>query len=110
AFCTTAAKATGAAAPTAAAAASTAKAASATTTKVAGGAHSGPGLFARMRSFTGGFTLASALGFYLIFVQLQGMTDEVRAAVHDVAVRQARLEDKVRKIEASTKEQTGKSP
>ncbi|KAF4748705.1 hypothetical protein FOZ62_006555, partial [Perkinsus olseni] len=111
--------ATGAAAPTAAAAASTAKAASATTTKVAGGAHSGPGLFARMRSFTGGFTLASALGFYLIFVQLQGMTDEVlvkgtflvpgvlseadittfskqvRAAVHDVAVRQARLEDKV---------------
>ncbi|KAF4662383.1 hypothetical protein FOZ61_002521 [Perkinsus olseni] len=96
AFCTTAAKATGAAAaPTAAAAASTTKAASATTTKVAGGARSGPGLFARMRSFTGGFTLASALGFYLIFVQLQGMTDEVRAAVHDVAVRQARLEDKV---------------
>ncbi|KAF4651352.1 hypothetical protein FOL47_000457, partial [Perkinsus chesapeaki] len=82
----------------AAAASTAAKAAVASASR----ARSGPGLFARMRSFTGGFTLASAIGFYLIFVQLQGMTDEVRSAVHDVAVRQARLEDKVRKIESSS--------
>ncbi|EER19535.1 hypothetical protein Pmar_PMAR012516, partial [Perkinsus marinus ATCC 50983] len=68
AFCTTAAKTT-----EAATAATTVSSQAATTARAARG---GPGFFARMRSFTGGFTLASALGFYLIFVQLQGMTDE----------------------------------
>ena len=49
----------------------------------------------RFRSFFSGALFASAVGMYVITFQLQGMLDEVRAAVHDVSVRQHVIETKL---------------
>ena len=55
----------------------------------------GPGFFSRLRSFTGGFILASSAGFYLLYFQLQAVNDELRLAVADVKARQEAIERKL---------------
>jgi len=55
-------------------------------------------ILSRFQSFFSGAIFASAVGMYVITFQLQGMLDEVRAAVHDVSVRQQFLESKVSKL------------
>lgn len=50
---------------------------------------------ARFRSFFFGAVCASAVGMYVIAFQLQGLLDEVRSAVHDVALRQQMIEHKL---------------
>lgn len=55
----------------------------------------------RVKSFFSGAVFASALGMYVITFQLQGLLDEVKTAVHDVAVRQQFLETKISKLNRS---------
>jgi|LauGreDrversion4_2_1035121.scaffolds.fasta_scaffold255938_2 hypothetical protein len=52
-------------------------------------------IVSRVKSFASGAVFASAVGMYVLTFQLQGLLDEVRAAVHDVAVRQQVLESKI---------------
>lgn len=63
-------------------------------------------IFSRLRSFASGAVFASAVGMYVLTFQLQGLLDEVRAAVHDVAVRQQALESKVANIASNSTEST----
>lgn len=63
-------------------------------------------IFSRFRSFASGAVFASAVGMYVLTFQLQGLLDEVRAAVHDVAVRQQVLESKVANIASNSTEST----
>ena len=49
-------------------------------------------LVARLRSFTGGFVLASAASFYILYFQLHVVTDELRLAIADVKRRQEDIE------------------
>ena len=41
---------------------------------------------------------ASAAGMYVIAFQVQGLLDEVKSSIHDVAIRQQMIEDKVAKL------------
>ncbi len=63
--------------------------------------------FSRFKRFAAGAVFASAVGMYVLSFQLQGLLDEVRAAVHDVAIRQQVLESKVANI--STEQNSQKS-
>ena len=53
------------------------------------------GLFSRLRSFTGGFILASSASFSLLYFPLQAVNDELRLAVAEVKQRQEALERKI---------------
>lgn len=55
-------------------------------------------IVSRVKSFASGAVFASAVGMYVLTFQLQGLLDEVRAAVHDVAVRQQVLESKINTV------------
>ena len=57
----------------------------------------GPGLLTRMRSFSSGFLLASAAGFYITFVQMQALTDEIKGAIKSVTARQEAIERLLKK-------------
>ena len=59
-------------------------------------------IFSRFKSFASGAVFASAVGMYVLTFQLQGLLDEVRAAVHDVAIRQQVLETKVANLSSNT--------
>lgn len=62
-------------------------------------------ILSRFRSFTSGALFASAVGMYVITFQLQGLLDEVKSAVHDVAVRQKRIDEKVHALETQLTKQ-----
>jgi hypothetical protein len=55
-------------------------------------------ILSRFRSFIGGAVFASAAGMYIITFQLQSLLDEVKSAVHDVAIRQQMIEDRIAKL------------
>lgn len=55
-------------------------------------------VFSRFRAFIGGAVFASAAGMYVIAFQLQGLLDEVKSSIHDVAIRQQMIEDKLAKL------------
>ena len=55
-------------------------------------------ILSRFRAFVGGAVFASAVGMYVIAFQLQGLLDEVKSAVHDVSIRQAKIETKLSKL------------
>jgi hypothetical protein len=60
-------------------------------------------IISRFRAFFGGAFFASAAGMYVISFQLQGLLDEVKSAVHDVAVRQHMIEERLSKLSAEPK-------
>lgn len=55
-------------------------------------------VISRFKSFVGGAVFASAAGMYVITFQLQGLLDEVKSSIHDVAIRQQMIEDKIAKL------------
>ena len=55
-------------------------------------------ILSRFRAFLGGAFFASAAGMYVLSFQLQGLLDEVKSAVHDVAVRQQMIEERLAKL------------
>lgn len=56
-------------------------------------------ILTRFRSFASGALFASAVGMYVITFQLQGLLDEVKAAVHDVSARQRFIDEKVQSLQ-----------
>jgi hypothetical protein len=49
----------------------------------------------RLRLFSGGFIFASALGFYAVFFNLQGMLDELLLATEQVKLKQQEIQKKL---------------
>lgn len=60
-------------------------------------------VLSRFRAFLSGAFFASAAGMYVISFQLQGLLDEVKSAVHDVAVRQHMIEERLAKLSIEPK-------
>jgi hypothetical protein len=60
-------------------------------------------ILSRVRCFTSGALFASAVGMYVITFQLQGLLDEVKAAVHDVSVKQKFIDERVQSLQNDMK-------